>query len=630
MLRLSLFISLASSVAAAATPLPSCIVVDQQAETPTNLFAATELQSLLKLACPDASPLPIVDRSKACAAPFVVGPIAAQDPNLGGIPASTIASLGNESFVYSITSTNKAVLTGGSAHLGGGARGTMYSVYHVLEKLGYRFFAADETKTPSACPTTLPSGPDRPVGPAFEYRDDNQWEVSSQGNEGVWQTRVGFNGVSSHENATDRGNYVKYATPPGFVHTSYKLLGIDPTKQRGVPADLYNKHPAWFWPQVNASANITIKNISAIYGQLCWSEPSLVAAVTDRVRALLRAQPDANIISVSQNDNFEYCKSPKEQAINAEEGSQMGALLRAVNQIAAAIAPEFPHVAIDTLAYQWSRPAPKKTSPLPNVIVRLCSIECDFAHDLSHPNNAPFQVDMANWAKISNRTYIWDYITNFGGYFIPFPNWYVLGDNIAFFHKHGVKGVFEEGTYGTPGGDLVELKDYVIARRLFNVSADSREDIAEFIAGYYGPTGGPFIKVYMDLLVGAIAETNYYMHENFAVTAAFLTPLVIVGAGQAFAQAAAALAVATPGASKFAARVARASMPTQFVVLMRWDEIYAFATARHVPWPFNQSKRDQFDIFKQLYVQTNVARLNEGGQDINWLEKQLFPSSYVE
>ena len=58
---------------------------------------------------------------------------------------------------------------------------------------------------------------------------------------------------------------------------------------------------------------------------------------------------------------------------------------------------EFPNVAIDTLAYQWSRPAPKITKPRDNVIIRLCSIECNFGAPLTDPSNAPFQTDIVNW-----------------------------------------------------------------------------------------------------------------------------------------------------------------------------------------------------------------------------------------
>ncbi len=46
--------------------------------------------------------------------------------------------------------------------------------------------------------------------------------------------------------------------------------------------------------------------------------------------------------------------------INAE-GTPGGALYRAVNKVADGLKDEFPNVAVDTLAYQWGRPAPKIT-----------------------------------------------------------------------------------------------------------------------------------------------------------------------------------------------------------------------------------------------------------------------------
>jgi hypothetical protein len=119
---------------------------------------------------------------------------------------------------------------------------------------------------------------------------------------------------------------------------------------------------------------------------------------------------------VSQNDNGNACRSPEEVAINTLEGTPGGALFRAVNVVAAAIKDEFPAVAVDTLAYQWSRPAPKITKPLSNVIVRLCSIECNFAVPLTDPSNTKFRTDIVNWGQISNRLYIWNYITDFQSY----------------------------------------------------------------------------------------------------------------------------------------------------------------------------------------------------------------------
>ena len=110
-------------------------------------------------------------------------------------------------------------------------------------------------------------------------------------------------------------------------------------------------------------------------------------------------------------DNGNYCKSPEELKIIAEEGTPGGALFRAVNTIATNLKDEFPHIGFDTLAYQWSRPAPKITKPKENVIIRLCDIECNFGAPPTDPTNAPFQKDMNAWAAISNRTYIWNYVS---------------------------------------------------------------------------------------------------------------------------------------------------------------------------------------------------------------------------
>ena len=125
--------------------------------------------------------------------------------------------------------------------------------------------------------------------------------------------------------------------------------------------------------------------------------------LTKQARKTLQKAPDANIISISQNDNYNYCQSEEEMKIINEEGTPGGALFRAINVIASNLKDEFPNIAFDTLAYQWSRPAPKITKPKPNVIIRLCDIECNFAAPLTDPSNAPFQKDMNAWAAISVR-----------------------------------------------------------------------------------------------------------------------------------------------------------------------------------------------------------------------------------
>ena len=59
-----------------------------------------------------------------------------------------------------------------------------------------------------------------------------------------------------------------------------------------------------------------------------------------------------------------------------------------MNQVARALAPEFPLVAVDTLAYQYSQPPPTITKPEPNVIIRLCDISSNMGAPLTDPSNA--------------------------------------------------------------------------------------------------------------------------------------------------------------------------------------------------------------------------------------------------
>jgi len=409
---------------------------------------------------------------------------------------------------------------------------------------------------------------------------------------------------------------VSYASPPGFVHTSYQILAFPEAASNSPPPDLFAAHPEWFWPRGPAGAKA--------YGQLCWSNASLVAFVTEQTRKVLRAQPDAMLVSISQNDNGNQCEDPAEQAVNAREGSPIGALLRAVNTIAEALEPEFPHVAFDTLAYQWTRPAPTSgLKPRGNVIIRLCSIECDFAHPLTHANNAPFQKDMVDWSKISNRTYIWNYVTNFGHYVAPFPNWHVLVPNLLFFHQHGVKGVFEEGTYSTSGGDLVELKDYVMAKALWKPTVDADELIADFLDGYYR-AAAPFVRTYMNAMVVGIGESSYYMHENFGVDAPFLKPALLLQSAAALVHARDAVRMSDV---RYVRRAEQAGMPIMYVILFRWDEVKAFAANSSVAWPYNATKRPQFEEFKRRYEAIGMSKLDESGHTIDWMAASLFPSA---
>jgi hypothetical protein len=356
--------------------------------TPNELFAAGELRDYLGNW--SSAPVALVVGEAAGGGPAIaVGYDAATSL---GVSASALSGLKNDSYVIS---SAMAGVPKGSYVVSGGKnsqRGTGFAVYDFLRVLGCEFLAYDYTMA-EECPhppASLPSI-DRTYHPLYEYRDNNEWAAADHSK---WAAKLGYNGPSAHG---ETGSVDSVAYAGGFVHTSYALLGgsAPAGSGHGPPPDLFNSHREWFWPRNDSDVST--------YGQLCWSNASLLDYLTKQARKTLQKAPDANIISISQNDNYNYCQSEEEMKIINEEGTPGGALFRAINVIASNLKDEFPNIAFDTLAYQWSRPAPKITKPKPNVIIRLCDIECNFAAPLTDPSNAPFQKDMNAWAAISVR-----------------------------------------------------------------------------------------------------------------------------------------------------------------------------------------------------------------------------------
>jgi hypothetical protein len=98
------------------------------------------------------------------------------------------------------------------------------------------------------------------------------------------------------------------------------------------------------------------------------------------------------------------------------------------------------------------------------VLVRLCSIECDFAHPLESDSNRSFGDDLRGWSAIAPNLFIWNYVTSFANYLIPQPNMDSLGQDLKFFVDNHVIGVFEQGdAYNKLAGDFLPLRTWLLA-----------------------------------------------------------------------------------------------------------------------------------------------------------------------
>ena len=471
------------------------------------------------------------------------------------------AQFGAEEFIIE-THPPHLVLAGGSP------RGTLYAVYTFLEEnVGCRWFSSKVSVVPPHPDLTVKPLRDH-RRPAFEYREPFAFDSF----DGDWAARNKCNGHAARLDAA-RGGQITYQ---GFVHTFLSLVP---------PDEFFAEHPDYF-------SEIDGKRVRD-HGQLCLTHPDLPGVVADRVIARLKDAPPSAIVSVSQNDWAGWCQCERCRKAAEAEGGVSGPLIAFVNAVAARVGKVRPDVAIDTLAYQQSRRPPRTVKPLPNVIVRLCSIECSFSKPLGATDSGPnlaFARDIEGWSKLCQRLYIWDYVTNFAHYVQPHPNFRVLRPNLEFFAKNGVKGVFEQGSYQSPGGEFQEMRSWVLAKLLWDPTADTGKLVNEFITGYYG-AAAPMIREYFDLMHDAVAESGDELGCYSPSTARFLSRENLLKAESLLGGAA--LAATATGDKNLGNRAMREILPVWYVMLTREAE-FARAEVRESRASIAYSRRDRF------------------------------------
>jgi len=472
---------------------------------PSERYAAEELQGYLeKLA---RVRLPIVAESAPVRSKEIFVGLSARAR--ATLPKWDETGLGPDGFVLK-TAGNRLIIAGGRP------RGVLNGVYTLLEeRLGVRWFSSDMEVVVHTNRLKLPQLDEIRI-PALEYREVFWTEMMRDAN---FAARHRLNGNHYQLEEKHGGRFASYFP---FVH-SFDLL---------VPPELYTEHPEYF-PLIDGHR-------AKGYVQRCLSNPDVVKMAKARVRQWIRDHPEATIISVSQNDTGNWCHCPECQALDDAEGTPCASLLRFVNAIAEDIEKDFPAVRIDTLAYQYTRKPPRTLRPRPNVIIRLCSIECCFAHSLdgcASKENQRFREDILTWQPVAPLLYIWDYTPNFAHYQQPFPNLDVLQPNVNFFVEHHVKGLFEQGNYSPGGrGELGPLRAYLLAKLLWNPKTDLRKHREEFLHAWYGDAASQ-VSDFLDLMQKQVADPDIHAHIFDGSKARYLSAEFLQAADLILAQA---------------------------------------------------------------------------------------------
>ena len=449
---------------------------------------------------------------------------------------------------------------GGLVLTGDPQRGPIYAVCTYLEDyVGVRWWTSSASYYPSRRLADLP-GANLRFAPRLKYREayyldgfDPLLKVRS---------KINYSSAARYEPATPVHPFI-----PAELGGNYRLYFFEGRRSAYhsffevlPPSQHFDAHPEWY----------SLVDGKRVAHQLCLSNDEMAEAYIAETLRRLREMPEANFIQVSQNDWQGACECDACRAIEAEDGgAHSGIYLRFANRVAEAIEKEFPHVMVDTFAYQFTRAAPSRTRPRHNVVVRLCDIECAFNRPLTDfDQNRAFLKDLADWSRIApGQIFIWDYLADFQSYMMPHPNLFSIAPNIRTFADAGAVGIFEQGDACCAAGEFAPLRFWLVSHLLWNPDADEKTLMADFVRGYYGPLATPHILAYLELVNGAGAASDKPMRCYHERVTDWLSEEV---RAEAVREMDAALAAAETDGADYAHRVRREQLSTDHMRLLDW------------------------------------------------------------
>lgn len=371
-------------------------------------------------------------------------------------------ALGEDGFAIFVASEDLVLLAGTDEGGPTEARGILNAAMHLAEaQLGARLWAPGEVQFDPVPVAQVPTDLLITQAPPIWFRQVNYGPANDQD----------YRDWHKLDRVQEE---VGRLWAPRWVHSFFHHVP---------PAEHFEAHPEYF----------SLVGDRRTPSQLCLTNPDVFDAVVESFERTFAEHPGVRYISFSQEDNYDACACGPCAAIDAAEGTQMGALLTFVNRLA----ERFPDRIVSTLAYQYSRKPPANLRPRKNVSIMLCTIEEDRARPIATNPTSGFPADLAGWSAISDDIFLWDYEVQFASPVAPFPNLRTLGPNVRWFAEAGVKHVFLQGNGLRT--EFAELRCYLLAKLAWDPDTDVEATIDEFLAGYYGPAA-PHLRAYIDLL----------------------------------------------------------------------------------------------------------------------------------
>ena len=247
--------------------------------------------------------------------------------------------------------------------------------------------------------------------------------------------------------------------------------------------------------------------------QLCYTAHgnsadynAMVAEAVANIKALLLADTDANLLSLTQMDMKSWCNCSACTALKSKYGTDAASQIIFVNDVTDIVndwllnEQDGREVQFAIFAYYTTKTAPATQNPdgswtaidetvvlNDNVSVWIAPIEDDFRININNTNNSNnMRTMIESWSACTSSYFIWAYDTYFNNYMIPYDTYDAMQDMIRFCAEYNTKFFYPQGAYDlTQNTSFGDLKAYLYAKLMWNCNLDVNTLIDNFFKDVY-------------------------------------------------------------------------------------------------------------------------------------------------
>lgn len=253
----------------------------------------------------------------------------------------------------------------------------------------------------------------------------------------------------------------------------------------------------------NLSKILSDKSASDLYAhsgsepgaQFCFTSESLYKQIEAYIMENYgNGEKGSARFAILPNDNDIVCLCGN----CVKEGNSTGNATPAVASLVTRLAQRFPKHLFFMSAYRTTRHTP----PYPmaeNVGVLLSSIDFPMkAPDESDETIKKFTKTIKDWKKLVSRVYVWDYMRDYDDYLTPYPCLGVLQKRLQYYKRHGVDGIFFNGS-GYDYASFDGMQTYALAALMKNPDSDIKTLTTNYFNTVYPTAHKSMETFYMGL-----------------------------------------------------------------------------------------------------------------------------------